>query len=190
MPVRVEAARRFPVPGGLEFVSAGGWTLGGALLARYDEYATLPYHELIVFSGLARAGARQAFVVSHIYVDSRPSLLGGRRIWGLPKERADFDWAAKTVTVAQDDMTLLQAALRFRAGSPALPLYAPVFGDRAGETVLAAGRGRLRGAPALATFEVPPASPFAGLGLAGRHVGVAGGALDLRFPPPHVMPGD
>lgn len=76
-PVRVEAARRFPPPPGVEFVVGRGWTLGGVLLARYGERATLSYHELIVFSGVARVARRPAFVVSHVYVDSRASLRGG-----------------------------------------------------------------------------------------------------------------
>src|SRR3712207_9450070 len=39
---------------------------GGLLLARYDERATLAYHELIVFSHLTARG----LVVAEIYVDS------------------------------------------------------------------------------------------------------------------------
>jgi acetoacetate decarboxylase len=185
--VRDRAARRFPRPAGVQLLTAGGWTLGGALLARYDEHATLTYHELIVFSGLARAAGRLAFVVSHIYVDSLRSLRAGRKIWGLPKELADFTWASRNVTVDQHGQTLLQASFRHRGKGLPLPLYAPVFGDRAARAVRAAGRGLLRGSPALAEFEVPPASPLAGLGMGGRHLGVAGDGLDLRFPGARVI---
>ena len=181
-PVRVADARRFDVPAGARLLSAGGWTLGGVLLARYDETATLPYHELIVFSGLALAGGRPGFVVSHIYVDSPASVRGGREIWGLPKELASFTWSPKDVRVEQDGRPLLAARLRRRAPRLVLPLVAPVAGDRAGVTVHAAGTGRMRAALALARLEVPPASPFAGLGLDGSRAGVAGDRLDLRFP--------
>jgi hypothetical protein len=182
--VREHAARVFPRPAGVELLHAGGWTLGGALLARYDEHATLPYQELIVFSGVARAAGRLALVVTHIYVDSLPSLRGGREIWGLPKELADFSWASRKVTVEQDGRPLLHASFRRRPGRLLLPmpLYAPVFGDRGGVTVHAAGWGHLRGTPAVADFDVPRTSPFAGLGLSGRHLAVAGEALDLHFP--------
>lgn len=189
VPVRAEAARRSAIPAGVTLLTVGGWTVGGVMLARYDQRATLPYHELIVFSGLARAAGRPAFVVSHIYVDSLPSLRGGREIWGLPKELADFEWSARTVTVAQNGQALLRASLRRRAGHIALPLYAPVFGDRAGVSLRAAGRGRINGTPALAGLEVPSTSPFAHLGLRGRHLAVAGDELDLHFPSPAEIPG-
>ncbi|MBA2514997.1 MAG: acetoacetate decarboxylase family protein [Solirubrobacterales bacterium] len=160
--VREHAARGFPRPAGVELLHAGGWTLGGALLARYDEHATLPYQELIVFSGVARAAGRLALVVTHIYVDSLPSLRGGREIWGLPKELADFSWASRKVTVEQDGRPLLHASFRRRPGRLRLPmpLYAPVFGDRGGVTVHAAGWGHLRGTPAVADFDVPPYQPL------------------------------
>lgn len=181
--VGADAARSYPAPSGVKLVSAGRSTVGGILLARYDERATLPYHELIVFSGLARAAGKPAFVVSHIYVDSISSLWGGRAIWGLPKQLAEFDWGPQSIEVFRDGRRLIHASVRKREGRRlTLPLYAPVFGDRAGATVRAAGRGRLRGGPALARLDVPPTSPFAGLHLEGPHLAVAGSGLDLHFP--------
>lgn len=156
--VREASAERLRSPGRV-LLTARGWTLGGVLLARYDTRATLPYHELIVFSGVACAGARVAFVVSHIYVDSLASLHGGREIWGLPKELADFKWDARDVTVTQDGRTLLRASLRRRAGRLLLPLHAPVFGELAGASLFAAGRGFLKGMPALAELDVAPRAP-------------------------------
>jgi acetoacetate decarboxylase len=73
--IAVADAGRFAVPPGARLLSAGGSTLGGVLLARYTG-GTLAYHELIVFSALARLGARTGFVVSHIYVDSEASGAG------------------------------------------------------------------------------------------------------------------
>jgi len=186
-PVRKGAARAAGLPPGVELVGAGGWTLGGVLLARYDEHATLPYHELVVFSGLARRGAALAFVVSRIYVDSAASLAGGRAIWGLPKELAEFawDWRAGAIGVAQDGRPLLRATVRRRSGvRMPLPLLSPVFGSLDGSAVRSSGRGRLAAAPALAVLEVPAGSPFASLGLAGTRAGVAGAGLDLLFPAP------
>src|SRR5919199_6802245 len=86
IPARIAAAdaRRFPT-GGARILSVRDTTLGGVLLARYTG-GTLAYHELIVFSALARLGPRPGFVVSHIYVDSEASMHGGREIWRLPKE--------------------------------------------------------------------------------------------------------
>ena len=184
-PVRMAAARAYGLPAGVELVGAGGWTLGGALLARYDETATLEYHELIVFSGLARRGSAAAMIVSHIYVDSAQSLSGGHAIWGLPKELAEFewDWQSGSLAVTQGERPLLRASLRRRQGLRIpLPLLSPVFGTVGGATVRAAGRGTLPAAPVLARLDVPEESPFAALGLGGTRLGVAGSGLDLRFP--------
>lgn len=187
-PVRAATTRSLPLPPGLELVALGGWTVGGILLARYDETATLPYHELIVFSGLARpvGSARAGAIVSHIYVDSERSVAGGRAIWGLPKELADFEWSPRRVTVRQGGRTLLDARIRRRRGLRApLPLLAPAFGTLRDAPARAVGRGILRGGPALARLEVPPQSPFAALGLGdAARVGVAGAGLDLPFPAP------
>lgn len=189
-PVRAGAARAAGLPPGVRLLAAGGWTVGGLLLARYDAEATLPYHELIVFSGLAtKAESRApAFVVSHIYVDSPASLAGGRAIWGLPKELATFVWGPRAVEVVHEDgRPLLRASLRRRTGRAGLPLPAPVLGTDAGGAgaLRTAGSGRLgAAAPVLARLEVPARSPFAGLGLPARLAGVAGDALDLVFPAP------
>lgn len=181
-PVRVAAMRRHRLPPGVAVVGAAGWTAGGVVLARYDETATLPYHELIVFSGLGRRGRTFAFVVSHIYVDSPASLEGGREIWGLPKELASFDWSRRAVVVEQDGRRLLAARLRFGRAAAPIPLLSPVFGEVAGATVRASGTGRLRATPALARLDIPRASPFAGLGLGGSRLAVSGDGLDVRFP--------
>lgn len=186
-PVRLTATRAVRLPPGLTLVGVSGWTVGGVLLARYDETATLPYHELIVFSGLARpaGSARVAAIVSHLYVDSEASLAGGRAIWGLPKELADFGWSPARVTVRQAGRTLLDARIRRRRGIRApLPLLAPALGTLDGTPAVAVGRGILRGGPALARLEVPAESPFARLGLQGARLGVAGSGLDLHFPAP------
>jgi hypothetical protein len=184
-PVRVAATRAAHLPPGLSLLAAGGWTVGGLLLARYDETATLAYHELIVFSGLARAGARTGAIVSQIYVDSPASQAGGRQIWGLPKELAEFGWSPNRVTVRQGGTSLLDARLRRRSTvATPLPLLAPAFGTLAGRPALAVGRGTLRGGPVLARIDVPAQSPFAGLGLAGTRIGLAGAGLDLHFPAP------
>lgn len=193
-PVRSAATRAVHLPPGLALVGAAGWTVGGVLLARYDETATLPYHELIVFSGLARpAGTvRLAAIVSHIYVDSEASMAGGRGIWGLPKELAEFEWGETRIDVRQGDRPLLSATLRRRARwRVPLPLLAPALGTLDGAPARAVGRGVLRGGPVLGRLSVVPGAPFAALGLGDfdrgpTRLGVAGGGLDLHFPAPVV----
>src|SRR5262249_12792200 len=61
------------------------------VLVRYEARSTLCYDELLI-GPLARCGLRFGIYVEHIYVDSIPSLWGGREIWGLPKRLASFTW--------------------------------------------------------------------------------------------------
>jgi acetoacetate decarboxylase len=149
--------------------------LGGVLLANYTS-GTLAYHELIVFS---RATAR-GMVISHIYVDDEQSLSGGREIWGLPKELASFEYGAKRFRASRDGRLLLDARLRRRPGKVPLIVPAPIVSE-AGAT---RGVARVKAAPALVTLDVPPDSPFAGLGLDGTRLGLAGDDLRLTMPPP------
>src|SRR5215813_13155259 len=107
------------------------------MLANYTG-GTLAYHELIVF--------RPACVVAHIYVDSPESMRGGREIWKLPKQLADFTWSRDHVHVAQDGRTLFEARIRRRPGFLPLAIPAPAIGEGG---KLSVGWMRMRAAPAL-----------------------------------------
>jgi acetoacetate decarboxylase len=149
--------------------------LGGVLLADYRS-GTLSYHELIVFSH----GTPRGMVVSHIYVDSEQSLHGGREVWGLPKELATFEFAARMMVVRQAGNLLLSASVRRRRGFLPLLIPAPITSP-AGDTI---GHAWIKAAPALVRLHVPEISPFAHLGLHGTHVGLAGDELKLTMPAP------
>jgi hypothetical protein len=151
--------------------------LGGVFLADYRA-GTLRYHELIVFE---RATAR-GMVVGHIYVDSEQSLHGGRSIWGLPKELAEFEYTPRTFSARQGGQLLLRARIRRRPGRIRMPIAGP-FTSPAGDTV---GRGWIKAAPALVELEIPISSPFAHLGLDGTHVALAGDDLRLTMPAPRA----
>jgi hypothetical protein len=150
-------------------------SLGGVLLADYRA-GTLQYHELIVFSHATPRG----MVVSHIYVDSEQSLHGGRNVWGLPKELAEFELGPRAFVARQGARTLLTARVRRRAGRIPLVIPTPIT-SAAGDTV---GRAFIRAALALVTLEVPESSPFADLGLAGTRLALAGDDLRLTMPAP------
>lgn len=68
-------------------------------LIRYLQGSTLVYDELLIGTP-ARVGFRPGVYVEYLYVDSVASLWGGRRIWGLPKELATFNWDGETCQVA------------------------------------------------------------------------------------------
>ena len=153
-----------------------GRQVGGVMLANYTS-GTLVYRELIVFSHATTKG----MVVSHIYVDDEQSLSGGREIWGLPKELATFTYERDRFTARLGDTTLLHAKLRRRPGWLPIVIPTPIFSS-AGQTI---GRARINAAPALVELQIPPDSPFAYLGLGGRHVALAGDDLRLHMPAPH-----
>jgi len=150
--------------GSLLLIPAG---LGGVMLADYRE-GTLAYHELIVF--------RRGCVVSHIYVDDERSRSGGREIWNLPKELADFTVAPGRFEVRRDGALLLAARIRRRPGRLPLVIPTPAVGALDGRPTLAVGRARLRAAPALVHLE--------GRFLTGTRLGLAGDALELTMPAP------
>src|SRR5947209_3551023 len=77
-------------------------TLAGFFLGRYGPGSTLEYSELIAVCGLVRAAGKYGFWISHIYVDDRVSRAGGREIWGLPKELAEFVWSDDGVAVRRE----------------------------------------------------------------------------------------
>jgi acetoacetate decarboxylase len=154
-----------------------GRQLGGVMLAHYTS-GTLAYDELIVFSHPTTRG----MVVSHIYVDDEQSLSGGREIWGLPKELAQFEYGRRTFSARQGDRTLLHARIRRRRGRVPLVLPTPIT-SAAGDTI---GRARIKAAPALVELQIPETSPFAHLGLEGRHLALAGDELQLHMPAPRV----
>ncbi|NJO78545.1 MAG: acetoacetate decarboxylase family protein [Cyanobacteria bacterium RM1_2_2] len=69
-----------------------GKTLGGVYISSYGIGSTLQYNELIVVSALIWEAGKIGSWISHIYVDHPDSVAGGREIWGLPKQEAEFIW--------------------------------------------------------------------------------------------------
>jgi hypothetical protein len=145
------------------------------MLANYTS-GTLVYRELIVFSRATTKG----MVVSHIYVDDERSMSGGHAIWGLPKELATFSYERASFTARQGTTTLLHARIRRRPGFLPIVIPTPITSDK-GQTI---GSAKIKAAPALVELQIPHDSPFAHLGLAGRHVALAGDDLRLHMPPP------
>ena len=115
-----------PLPRGLTHL-LGSRTIVVALI-RYLQ-GTLQYDELIVGS-YARHNLSIGLFVHHIWVDDVQSLWGGRRIWGLNKQLATFDWSGNTVRITDDAGPILSLQVDPRtAWLPRLPLPVPVFGQ-------------------------------------------------------------
>ncbi|MBW4637437.1 MAG: acetoacetate decarboxylase family protein [Gloeocapsa sp. UFS-A4-WI-NPMV-4B04] len=96
------------IPSELEIISVWpGKTLGGVYLSHYGLGSVLEYSELIVIAACVTHKGKFGGWISHIYVDNPDSVAGGREIWGLPKELAEFSWNnGSRVTVRQGNKLL------------------------------------------------------------------------------------
>lgn len=83
-----------------------GKTVGAVYVSNYQPGSVLEYSELIVAPAFVKYQGKIGAWVTHIYVDNPDSVAGGREIWGLPKELADFTWLDKRVAVQQGGNTL------------------------------------------------------------------------------------
>jgi acetoacetate decarboxylase len=162
------AARAF-VPPEIRVVSVlPGKTIACVYAAQYGSGSVLEYNELIVAAALTRLGRHYGFWISHIYVDSPDSQAGGRAIWGLPKELAQFTWrtgATNEVTVRQDDRVLCQMSYGARRWLWRLPVALPNLSTLGRDVLIYGGRWSGRVSLALTRLDVPSDSPFAALGL-------------------------
>lgn len=102
----IDYCRSF-IPSELQIISVlPGKTLGGVYFSSYQSGSVLEYNELIVVPALVRYQEKIAAWVSHIYVDNEDSVAGGREIWGLPKELANFTWDTDGLSVYQNNCQL------------------------------------------------------------------------------------
>jgi len=70
-------------------------------VVRYRE-GTLCYDELILGT-LARRGLRVGIHTDYIWVTDLAALWGGRRIWGVPKNLAEFTWKDSMVCITDKE---------------------------------------------------------------------------------------
>ncbi|MEV7694047.1 acetoacetate decarboxylase family protein [Microbacterium sp. NPDC089189] len=142
----------FALPAGRRPVTVGGRISVGVAAVRYVPGGVLQYDELLVaVPSLGRGGIR--VTIPQIWVDSDTSRRGGRELWGIPKELADFDRAGDaprvTASMSIDDRPV--ARVTARRGRPLLPgmrqIALPILQDLDGRTTLSHNRviGRISG---------------------------------------------
>jgi acetoacetate decarboxylase len=189
--IDLATARQF-VPIDFDLVSVlPGKTIGGLYLSVYEANSTLQYHELIVAPALVRYQGKIGAWISHIYVDNPQSVEGGRNIWGLPKQMADFSWDHGQVKVSQAHNCLC----RVDRSSLALPLSfwgnfklsGNAFGGLEREIFAFQGdvAAMLKWTPL--SLYIPPTSPFASLNLGTPFFSVGFDRLQLTAHPPSVI---
>jgi hypothetical protein len=142
----------FELPNGRRPLRLGSRVLVGLAAVRYLPGGALDYDELLVsVPSLGRGGLR--VTIPQIWVDSPASVRGGRELWGIPKQLAEFeqtdDGRRTTMTMTVHGAPV--AALRARRGLPLLPgmrqLVLPILQTLDGRTTLSHNRivGRMSG---------------------------------------------
>ncbi|HBB32802.1 MAG TPA: acetoacetate decarboxylase [Cyanobacteria bacterium UBA8803] len=163
------------IPSEFEIISVWpGKTVGGVYLSSYEGGSVLEYHELIIAAGIVRYANKVGGWISHIYVDNANSVTGGREIWQLPKELAEFTWhkggergsgSKNYVSVRQGEQTLCQLSYEQPRFGWQLPLSGQVLSTMSPSITLFKGEFNSKVGIVSSQWQVPVESPFASLGL-------------------------
>jgi hypothetical protein len=180
------------IPPELEIMSIlPGRTLGGVYLSHYGAGSVLQYSELIVVAALVRYGNKIGLWISHVYVDNPDSVAGGREIWGLPKQLAEFSWQFTDrqayVIVHQQQQTL--CALDY--GNPFSFWHQSFsgnsFGMKNADLLLFDAKANLRPGLVSAALRIPVGSPFAKINLDRPWLAVVAQDLQLVVTAPQIL---
>lgn len=150
-------------------------TIGG--FVRYTDTPVGPYDEVLGMIG-SRTGPHPWGSVAFMAVDSRPSLVGGRGNWAMPKSLARFHGepaAGHTITGTGADETGWSVSATTRAVGPAVPFRSrgtarQQFSDGRIGAALLSFTGRVR--PAIIDVGVSSTGGLATWLRPGRHLGV------------------
>jgi hypothetical protein len=134
---------RTPAPGvpGVKVVRVLGRSIVAAAFFRYEEPSPLTYDEIMA-TVLTRQGLRPRVTITDIWVDSPASMAGGRELWAIPKDLAEFD-VLPHHSYASDRIGSLALGRRRRLPFM-LPMGFRLAQERDGRAVVSPVRGRIR----------------------------------------------
>ncbi|GEP37845.1 acetoacetate decarboxylase [Nocardioides psychrotolerans] len=142
-------------------VTVRGRAIVSTAFVAYSAAGLMSYDELLA-AVVVRHGRRVGLSITDIWVDSETSMLGGRGLWGIPKDLASFDGLA----AGTEGGPIASASFTPRR-VPGVPLPFPLRGSvvqTLGERTVAnpiRASGRLR--PAAAHWDLSPDGPLAWL---------------------------
>ncbi|MBV9389479.1 MAG: acetoacetate decarboxylase family protein [Chroococcidiopsidaceae cyanobacterium CP_BM_ER_R8_30] len=176
------------VPKELNIISIWpGKTLGGVYLSAYESGSVLEYNELIAIAAVVSYGSKFGGWISHIYVDNSDSIAGGREIWGLPKEPAEFSWDKDCVTVRQNNQLLCSLSYNRQAFGWRQWLAVPTFSTLDSDLLLFRSELESKLGLVSAKLAVPAESPLASLGIGQPWVTVKSEKLRLSVAAPEIV---
>ncbi|WP_375510217.1 acetoacetate decarboxylase family protein [uncultured Nostoc sp.] len=177
------------IPLELEIISVWpGKTLASVYLSHYGSGSVLEYSELIVVPAVVNFQRKIGGWVSHIYVDNADSVAGGREIWGLPKELAEFTWEqGKHVTVHQGNQKL--CSLNYNQQSLAWRQWLSVscFSAKGADLLIFPAEFESVLGLISSKLEIPAESPFSGIGLGQPWLTVRCEQMNLRVDAPKAV---
>ncbi len=154
------------LPPGCRPVRLGRRAVVGTAWVSYEPGGVLSYRELMS-TVLVRRGARLMPTITHIWVDSAVSRDGGRELWGIPKELAEFDFRDQAYTATAAAGPIASGTVRPRTWLPGRwPLGFRVVQLLRGAAEVTPVRARARLGLASAHLDADPCGPLAFL--AGR----------------------
>jgi hypothetical protein len=179
---------RHLIPKELNIISVfPGKTVGGVYLSAYQSGSVMEYNELIVVPAFLWHHGKFGAWISHIYVDNLDSVAGGRQIWGLPKQMAEFTWEPQRVTVRQKNHLLCSLNYQQQTLAWRQRLIGATFSMLAGELLQFWADFESSFGFVGSLLEVPPDSPFADIGLAQPLLTVRCENMSLKVDAPVVV---
>ena len=176
------------IPTELNIISVlPGKTIGGVYLSQYSSGSVLEYSELIIIAGFLSYEGKFGGWVSHIYVDNPDSVAGGREVWGLPKELAQFSWTENSVTVSQANQLLCKLDYNRQNFGLPLKLSASAFSCQGNNLLIFPAFVDSSFGIVSSKLEIPSNSPFAALNISQPIVTVHSDRLNLVVDAPKVV---
>lgn len=148
------------LPPGWRPVRVAGRVVVGVAWVSYEPGGVLSYREVMA-TVLVRRGLRVLPHVFAIWVDSEASRDGGRALWGIPKELAEFEFTGDTFTARTAHQPIATARLRPAFGVPGRwPVRFSVVQSLDGAAKASPVRSRSGLAVARMTLQAPAAGPL------------------------------
>ena len=175
------------VPPGWRPVRLGPFAVVGTAWVSYEPGGVLSYRELMA-TVLVRRGLRVAPSIARIWVDSEASRAGGRALWGIPKELADFEFHGADFAAAERGHPIATGTVRPSAWLPGRwPVRFTVAQTLDGRAKATPVRCRSRLGLSRARFAADPSGPLAFLARRRPLLTLTVGDFRMRFGPPAAL---